>query len=198
MVNKVQAWCSRSSESPGSSQRGQRGKEQRPHSVESRRKQVQAEATGAKRCARGHAPGLPGDTVPSSWGTPARPPACGPLAPLISTRLSRGSAPPPPLPSLWSHGCRRDRTTHPSLLTAVVVGCSLLSSPGLPLGAQGFLLFFFFVGHAHGLQKFPDQGLNPHHSSNPRCCSDNTGSLTFCTTRELLRAPFLSQKLSSS
>ena len=33
--------------------------------------------------------------------------------------------------------------------------------------------------------KFPGKGLNPCHSSDLSHCSDNTGSLTCCTTREL-------------
>ena len=35
--------------------------------------------------------------------------------------------------------------------------------------------------------KFPGQGLNPHHCGDPSHFSDNTGSLTCCTTRELQR-----------
>ena len=46
------------------------------------------------------------------------------------------------------------------------------------------LTFLFFFGCAHGIQKFIGQGLNPHYSSNPGCCSDNAGSLTCCATRE--------------
>ena len=34
------------------------------------------------------------------------------------------------------------------------------------------------------MQKFPGQGSNPHHSSDPGCFSDNVGSLTHCATRE--------------
>ena len=40
-------------------------------------------------------------------------------------------------------------------------------------------------GHAHGMWKFPDQGLNPQHSSDPNCCSDNARSLTCYATRKL-------------
>ena len=40
---------------------------------------------------------------------------------------------------------------------------------------------FIFFGHA----KFLGQGSNPSHRSDLSCCSDNTGSLTHCTTREL-------------
>ena len=44
----------------------------------------------------------------------------------------------------------------------------------------------FFFGHACGMRKFPGQGLNPRHSNDPSCYSDNVGSLTRCTTREIL------------
>ena len=37
---------------------------------------------------------------------------------------------------------------------------------------------FFLCGHTHCMRKFPGQGSNPHHSSNPSHRSDNTGSLT--------------------
>ena len=35
------------------------------------------------------------------------------------------------------------------------------------------------------MQKFPSQELNLNHSSDPSCSSDNAGSLTQCTTKEL-------------
>ena len=38
------------------------------------------------------------------------------------------------------------------------------------------------------IRQFPGQGSNLHHSSDLSRCSDNTGSLTYCATRELLRA----------
>ena len=41
-----------------------------------------------------------------------------------------------------------------------------------------------FFGHAHGIWKFPGQGLNPRHCSYPSCCSDNTTSLTRFSTKE--------------
>ena len=53
-----------------------------------------------------------------------------------------------------------------------------------------FFLFLFFVCSC-GTLKFPAQGLNPCHSSDPSCCSDNSGSLTHCATRELLMVLFL-------
>ena len=41
------------------------------------------------------------------------------------------------------------------------------------------LLVFFWGGGAHPWHmKFPDQGLNPHHSINLSCCSGSAGSLT--------------------
>ena len=40
-------------------------------------------------------------------------------------------------------------------------------------------------GHARGMWKFPDQGSNPYHSSNPDHWGDKARSLTHCGTREL-------------
>ena len=40
-------------------------------------------------------------------------------------------------------------------------------------------LFCYVLGHARGLWKFPGQGLNPCHSSDPNHSSDHTGSLTY-------------------
>ena len=48
------------------------------------------------------------------------------------------------------------------------------------------LYWAFFFWSLHDIWQFPSQGLNLHHSSNPSRCSNNTGSLTHCTTRELL------------
>ena len=48
-----------------------------------------------------------------------------------------------------------------------------------------FIVFIFIFGCSRGIWKFPDQGSNPCLSSDPSCCSDNTRSLTHCTTREL-------------
>ena len=46
-----------------------------------------------------------------------------------------------------------------------------------------FFFFFFFV-HAHSMQKFSGQQSNLCHSGSPSHCSDNTRSLTNCTTSE--------------
>ena len=46
--------------------------------------------------------------------------------------------------------------------------------------------FFFLFGCTCGMWKFPGQGSNPRHSSDLGQYSDNTRSLTQCTTRELL------------
>ena len=43
----------------------------------------------------------------------------------------------------------------------------------------------FFFGCAPSMQKFLDQGSNPSHSSDLSQTSNDTGSLTCCTTREL-------------
>ena len=47
------------------------------------------------------------------------------------------------------------------------------------------LLLFCLFGHAHGIWKFPGEGLNLCHSGNPSHSCDNARSLTLCTTREL-------------
>lgn len=43
------------------------------------------------------------------------------------------------------------------------------------------LTVFFLMGHSQSMRKFPDQEMNPSHSSDPKCHSDNAGSLTCCT-----------------
>ena len=48
-----------------------------------------------------------------------------------------------------------------------------------------------FFCHICGIWKFLGQGLNPNHSSNLNCYSDNAGSLTCFTTRELLNISFV-------
>ena len=45
--------------------------------------------------------------------------------------------------------------------------------------------FFFFFDHILSIWKFPGLGQNLTHSSNPGCCSDNTGSLNHCARWEL-------------
>ena len=47
-----------------------------------------------------------------------------------------------------------------------------------------FYLFTFWPHPQH--VKVPGTGIEPMLSSDPSCCSDDTGSLTCCTTRELL------------
>ena len=49
---------------------------------------------------------------------------------------------------------------------------------------MSFFSFVFFFGCAHDIWKFLGQGSNPGHSNDLSCCSDNTGSLTHCATRE--------------
>ena len=51
-------------------------------------------------------------------------------------------------------------------------------------------LFLGGRGHACSMQKFPGQESNPHHSSDLSHCNDNTRSLTYCTTRDILRCNF--------
>ena len=45
--------------------------------------------------------------------------------------------------------------------------------------------FFFFFGCSHSMN-VPDQGSNPHHSSDSSHFSDNAGNLNHSATRELL------------
>ena len=67
------------------------------------------------------------------------------------------------------------------------------SDTGLKIGTLfGWSLFIFFnlklfknFGCHCSMWKFPGQGSNLCHSSDPSCCSDNTRSLTYCATREL-------------
>ena len=56
-----------------------------------------------------------------------------------------------------------------------------------------FLFFFFFFCHIQDMWKFPDHGSNPHHSRD-ESCTDNTGSLTHWTVRELSLLNILSRK----
>ena len=51
---------------------------------------------------------------------------------------------------------------------------------------QDFFFFFFFFGYAFSLWKFLGQELNLCHGSYLSHCSDNTGFLTSCATRECL------------
>jgi len=48
-----------------------------------------------------------------------------------------------------------------------------------------FCFFFLATAKACGSWKFLGQGLNPCHSKQLSCCSDNARSLTHCATREL-------------
>ena len=59
--------------------------------------------------------------------------------------------------------------------------CGVLFSCGIKK------VIFFPLAAPLALQKFPGQGSNLYHSSDPSRCSDNTGSLTCCTPRERLK-----------
>ena len=52
------------------------------------------------------------------------------------------------------------------------------------------LLVWWVWGCICCLWKFPGQGPNLHHSSNPSCCNDNTRSLTRCTTTDHTKPHF--------
>ena len=47
------------------------------------------------------------------------------------------------------------------------------------------LFIVFYFGHAQATGKFQGQGSNPHNSDSNHS-NDNAGSLTHCTTKELL------------
>ena len=51
--------------------------------------------------------------------------------------------------------------------------------------ALHFLSYLMFFGCTSGMQKFPGQGSNPRHSSDPSHRSDNTRYLTHWATWEL-------------
>ena len=55
----------------------------------------------------------------------------------------------------------------------------LFFSWSVELNVCQFFFFFFF------LAMYACNGLNPRHSNDPRCCSDNTKSLICCSIREL-------------
>ena len=65
-------------------------------------------------------------------------------------------------------------STSLSTVTPSFLRASLQSQHAYP-----HYIFFIFFGHIHGMQKFPGQGANLHHSR------DDTGSLTHRATREL-------------
>ena len=56
----------------------------------------------------------------------------------------------------------------------------------------------FFFGQVHDMWKFLGQESNPYHSSDQSCCSDNTGSLTHCMTRELEACKLNNLRMSSA
>ena len=71
----------------------------------------------------------------------------------------------------------------------------ITAEPHQELPYLNFYLFFVFFGCACGMQKFPGQGSNLHHRTDPSChCSDNTGSLTRWATRELCHLIFRTQQ----
>ena len=85
--------------------------------------------------------------------------------------------------------------------TLVFVRMLFTSMEGIKLGkirerktnSASFHLYVelrIFFCHAHGMCKFPGQGMNLHHSSNQSHCSDNARSLTCCATGELLEIFF--------
>ena len=68
------------------------------------------------------------------------------------------------------------------LYKKVIQGNATSALPLLPHIHPTFLLF----SCTHSMQKLPDQGSNPNHSSNWNHGGDNAGSLTHWATKELL------------
>ena len=66
------------------------------------------------------------------------------------------------------------------------------STRSLDPSLEDSLMITFLGGYAYacGMWKFPGQGSNLCHSSSLGCSSDHAGSLTHCTTRELLMVTF--------
>ena len=77
---------------------------------------------------------------------------------------------------------------HPSICrsTDVLINEQQCSEKTISLKFFFFFFFFFFFGHTCSMRKFPGQGMNPCHSSNGGCHSDNARYLTHCATRKLL------------
>ena len=80
----------------------------------------------------------------------------------------------------------RDRT-HILMHTSRVL--NLLSHSGNSFFLKFFFLFSFWLHH--GTWTSLGQGSNSRHSSDLSRCSDNTRSLTHCTTKEFLSSLFL-------
>ena len=76
-------------------------------------------------------------------------------------------------------------TTSPIKLLDLSLSADLSSDEWYLIQFVFIFLFIYLFCHIRGRWKFPGQGLNPRHRSDPSHCSDNPGSLTHCTTREL-------------
>ena len=61
-----------------------------------------------------------------------------------------------------------------------------------------FIFLIYYFGLAHGMQKFPGQGSNPHHSSHRSHCSNNAESSTCRVTWKLLSQPFDSKLMTTN
>ena len=65
--------------------------------------------------------------------------------------------------------------------------------------SQDFILLYFILIYSirlfATLCKFPGQGLNPRHSSDLNCCSDNAGPLTPCAAKEAQQTHILNTPL---
>ena len=67
--------------------------------------------------------------------------------------------------------------------TEILELCILKHPSGSFSKCHQFILLFYFFGF---MRNFLGQGLNPGHSNDPSCYSDNAGSLPHCAAREML------------
>ena len=75
----------------------------------------------------------------------------------------------------------------PQIVRIRLLRCFLVQKYQVAHKNPFFWLFWgFFFGRTQGMWIFWSQGLNPHHSDAPSCCSDNTGFLACCATWEHL------------
>ena len=93
--------------------------------------------------------------------------------------LAVHAALPPDIPEACSLALCRPFAVRPSSSVQLRLGASHSAVPS----TQPF--FFFFFCRDLDMWKFLGRESNPRHSSDRAHCSDNAGSLTHCTTREL-------------
>lgn len=103
----------------------------------------------------------------------------------LKTRVTNHSSSPQFFRFFWHLQSQVPRNTQVSGQTRMV-GCSnlgaFLRKICDTLWMNNWTDFFF---HTYSMWRFLSQESNLYHSSSSSCCSDNIGSITHCTTREL-------------